>query len=172
MTTNGVANFPSSQLLYVVCGYFISTGNLLFIPTILAGTLGNTLGNIITFILVKKYDRTFARKLLMMDEVTFTKIHNALHSTFLHKGMWYIFFGKLTPSVKAFIPIVAGLANTKTKITSFIFLSASFIWSIAITSLGYYCGEKISLKSFTAVSLLVGSIIIFIVYKKISKKIH
>lgn len=171
MITNGMINLPSSQLLYIIAGYFISTGNLLFIPTIIIGTLGNTIGNIITFLLVKKYEHSFARKLLMLDEKTFTKIHSALHSTFLHRGMWYIFFGKLTPSVKAFIPIVAGLANTKTKITSLIFLIASFIWAIAITSIGYFFGEHITFKSFTTVSLLVGSIIIFIVYRKISKKI-
>jgi membrane protein DedA with SNARE-associated domain len=107
----------------------------------------------------------------MMDESTFTKIHSALHSTFTHRGMWYIFLGKLTPSVKAFIPIVAGLADTKTKLTSFIFLIASFIWATAITSIGYFFGENITFKSFTTVSLLVGGIIIFFVYKKISKKL-
>ncbi len=171
MLANGVGNFPSSQLLYIVCGYFVSTGNLLFVPTIIAGALGNSLGNIITFLLVKKYEHTFARKLLMMDETTFSKVHSALHTTFSKKGMWYIFLGKLTPSVKAFIPVVAGLADTKTKITSLIFLIASFIWATAITSLGYFFGEQITLKSFAAVSLLIGSVIIFIVYRNVSKKL-
>jgi membrane-associated protein len=171
MLTNGIANFPSSQLLYIIAGYFISTGNLFFIPTIIVGTLGNTIGNIITFKLIKKYQHPLARKLLMLDEATFTKIHSALHSTFTHRGMWYIFLGKLTPSVKAFIPIVAGLADTKTKLTSFIFLIASFIWAAGITSIGYFFGENITFKSFTAVSLLVGGIIIFFVYQKISKKL-
>lgn len=171
MLANGIGNFPSSQLLYIICGYFISTGNLLFIPTIIAGASGNTIGNIVTFLLVKKYEHSFARKLLMMDEVTFSKVHGALQTTFERQGLWYIFIGKLIPSVKAFIPIVAGLANTKTKITSFIFLIASLIWATAITTLGYFFGEQITLKSFAAVSLLVGSIIIFIVYKKVSKKL-
>lgn len=172
MITNGVANFPSSQFLYIICGYFVSTGSLLFIPTIIVGALGNTIGNTITFLLVKKYEHSFARKLLMMDEQTFKKIHSALHSTFIHRGMWYIFFGKLTPSVKAFIPIIAGLANTNTKLTSSIFLIASFIWATAITSIGYFFGENITLTSLTTVSLLVGLIIIFFVYKNISKKLN
>jgi membrane protein DedA with SNARE-associated domain len=170
MTTNGVANFPSSQLLYIIAGYFVSTGNLLFIPTIIAGALGNTLGNIITFLLIKKYDRPLARKLLMMDENTFTKVHTALHDTFTQKGMWWIFLGKLTPSVKAFIPVVAGLANTPRNLTSFIFLIASTIWAIGITSLGFYFGEHITLTSFSLVSLLIGGTIIFIVYKNLKKK--
>jgi len=172
MFTNGVVNLPSSQLLYLITGYFVGTGSLLFIPTIIAGALGNTLGNITTFLLVKKYEHTFARKLLMMNEETFAKVYSALHATFIHRGMWWIFLGKLTPSVKAFIPIIAGLANTKTKLTSFIFLTASIIWATCITSLGYYFGEHITLKSFAAVSLLIGSIIAFIVYKNISKKLR
>ena len=169
MITNGAINFPSSQLLYIICGYFISTGNLLFIPTIIAGSLGNTIGNIITFLLVKKYDKPFARKLLMLEETHFNKIHSSLHETFTHRGMWWIFLGKLIPSVKAFIPIVAGLANTRTSFTIFIFASASLIWAVGITSLGYYFGEHITLTSFTIVSFLIGGTILYILYKKLSK---
>ena len=172
MLTNGIANFPSSQFLYIICGYFISTGNLLFVPTIFFGALGNTIGNITTFLLIKRYERPLARKLLMVDELTFNKIHSALHATFTARGMWYIFFGKLTPSVKAFIPIVSGLANTKTVLTSCIFLVSSTIWAIGITSLGYYFGENITLTSFTVISLLIGGTILFLVYKNISKKLH
>lgn len=170
MLTNGIANLPSSQFLYLIAGYFVATGNLLFIPTIIVGALGNTIGNIITFLLIKKYDKPLARKMLMLNEETFNKVHSALHSTFTRRGMWWIFLGKLTPSVKAFIPIIAGLASTPTKLTSFIFLSASFIWAIAITSLGFYFGEHITLQSFTTVSLLIGGIIIFVVYKNLKKK--
>ncbi len=170
MLTNGIMNFPSSQFLYVICGYFIATSSLLFIPTIIVGALGNTLGNIITFLLVKKYDKPFARKLLMVDEATFTKIHSALHATFSRRGMWWIFLGKLIPSVKAFIPIVAGLANTKTKLTSFLFLIASLVWATAVTSLGYFFGEHINFKSITTVSLLIAVIVIFFVYRAYKKQ--
>jgi membrane protein DedA with SNARE-associated domain len=172
MIANGVINFPSSQILYLVVGYFVATGNLLFAGAVVAGALGNTIGNIITFQLVKKYDKPFARKLLMLDENTFTKIHSALHETFSRRGMWWIFLGKLTPSVKAFIPIVAGLANTRTKLTSFIFLIASFIWATGVIYLGYAFGEHVSLSSFLGVSFLIGTIIVFIVYKNISKKLE
>lgn len=171
MFTNGALNFPSSQFLYIICGYFISTSSLLFIPTIIAGALGNTIGNIITFLLVKKYERPFAQKLLMVDEKTFTKIHKALHDTFIHRGMWWIFFGKLIPSVKAFIPIVAGLANTKTKLTCLIFFLASSIWAIGLTSVGYFFGENISLASVGSVSLVIGLVVIFFVYKVFYKKL-
>lgn len=172
MIANGVCNLPSSQFLYIIAGYFVSSGSLLFTPTIIVGALGNTIGNIITFLLIKKYDKPLARKLLMLDEDTFNKIHSALHETFSRRGMWWIFLGKLTPSVKAFIPIVAGLANTPTKLTSFIFLIASLLWATGITTLGYYFGEHITLGSFALVSLAIGLAIAFAVYKNISKKLN
>lgn len=172
MVANGVANIPSSQILYLVVGYFVGTGSLNLIPAIIAGGIGNTLGNIITFLLVKKYEHAFARKILMLDEPTFKKIHSALHETFTHRGMWWLFVGKLTPSVKAFIPVVAGLASTKTFLTSVIFLFASLIWAFGLIYLGKTFGEQVSLSSFMGVSLVIGIIILFVVYKNVSKKFH
>lgn len=169
MTSNGVINFPSSQFLYVICGYLISTTSLLFIPTVIVGTLGNTLGNIITFLLIKKYDKPFARKLLMVDEATFTRVHSVLHATFSKHGMWYIFVGKLIPSIKAFIPVLAGLSDTPTKYTSILFFIASGIWATALISLGYYFGNQVSFTSITSVSLVIACIVIFFVYKSIKK---
>lgn len=171
MLANGVINFPSSQILYLVVGYFVSTGHLTFAGAILAGALGNTIGNIITYTLIKKYERPLARKLLMMNESTFDAVHGALADTFSKRGIWWLFLGKLTPSVKAFIPIVAGLARTPTVITSFIFLVASFVWATGIIYLGYTFGENVSLSNFLTVSLVIGLTIMYVLYRNISKKI-
>lgn len=172
MLANGVINFPSSQILYLIVGYFVSTGNLLFAGAVIAGALGNTIGNFITYTLIKKYERPLARKMLMMNEATFDKIHSALHDTFSRRGIWWLFIGKLTPSVKAFIPVVAGLARTPTVLTSLIFLVASFIWATGVIYLGYAFGEQFSLSSFLGVSFVIGAVIIFIVYKNISRKLN
>ncbi len=171
MLANGVVNFPSSQILYLIVGYFVSTGNVLFAGAVLAGALGNTIGNFITYSLIKKYERPLARKMLMMNEQTFNAVHGALSDTFSRRGMWWIFLGKLTPSVKAFIPIVAGIARTPTLLTLGIFLVASTIWATGIIYLGYVFGENVSLSSFLGVSLIIGLTIAFIVYKNISKKL-
>lgn len=172
MIGNGIFNFPSSQILYLVVGYFVSTGNLAFLGAVLAGGAGNTIGNIIAYALVKKYERNLARKILMLDEKTFDKVHGALHETFSKKGIWWLFIGKLTPSVKAFVPVVAGMARTPARITSFIFLAASFIWAAAIIYIGYAFGEHVTLRSFLSVSFIIGAIIIFIVYRKVAKNIR
>lgn len=172
MIGNGVVNLPSSQILYLIVGYLVAINKLSFAWSVVAGALGNTIGNIITFLLVRKYEHPLARKLLMMNEETFKRVHSALHETFSKKGMWWLFIGKLTPSVKAFVPVVAGLAETEKVSTSLIFLAASFVWAVAVTSLGYFFGTEVSLSSFLSVSLLVGFTILFILYKKISKKLE
>lgn len=171
MLLNGATNLPSSQILYLIVGYFIAAGKLEFIPAVVAGSLGNALGNTITFLLIKKYEHPLARKILMMEEKTFAKIHGALHDTFSRRGMWWLFIGKLTPSLKAFIPVVAGLAGTEVFLTSAIFLFASFLWAVGITYIGFAFGEHVTLSSFLSVSLLIGAVVIFILYKIISKKL-
>lgn len=170
MIANGIVNFPSSQILYLVVGYFVGTGSLSFLPAVIAGGLGNTIGNIITYMLVKKYEHPVARKILMMNEVTFDNVHGALKETFSKRGIWWLFIGKLTPSIKAFIPVLAGMSRTPLKLTSFIFLVASFVWASIIIYLGKTFGEHVSLSSFLFVSLVIGLTILFILYKNISKR--
>ncbi len=171
MIANGIINFPSSQVLYLIVGYFVSAEKLHFIPAIAVGALGNTLGNIIAFLLIKKYGHTLAHKILIMQESVFKKVHAALYETFSKRGLWWLFVGKLTPSVKAFIPVVAGLADTPTLLTSFLFLLASIVWAVAITYIGYTFGEHVSISSFLAVSFIIGASFIFVLYRNISKKL-
>jgi membrane protein DedA with SNARE-associated domain len=171
MIANGTVNFPSSQVLYLVVGYFVGIGKLSFLPAVISGALGNTVGNAITFLLIRRYGHSLAHKLLMMEETTFKKLHAALHETFSKKGMWWLFVGKLTPSVKAFIPVVAGLGDTRTDQTLFIFLAASFAWACGVIYLGYTFGEHVSLSSFLTVSFLVGITVVYLIYRRISKKL-
>jgi membrane protein DedA with SNARE-associated domain len=171
MIANGVTNIPSSQVLYLICGYFIANGTLSAVPVIVSGSIGNTVGNAIAFGLTKAYGVSFARKLLLVDEKTFAEIHKILSETFSKKGIWFVFVGKLTPSVKAFIPIIAGLAHTQTVLTNVLFFVASVIWAIAITSIGYFFGEHVSLSTFTGISLAIGGSILLFAYFSIHKKL-
>lgn len=170
MLANGIVNFPSSQILYVIVGYFVGTGALSFSGSVIAGGLGNAIGNVIMFLLIKKYEKPLARKLLMMPVETFDKVHAALHKTFSERGMWWIFIGKLIPSVKSFIPVIAGLAQLRTPLVSFIFLVASLIWATGIISIGYFFGKGASLSYLPIVSLVIAVIVITVVYKKFAKE--
>lgn len=170
MTTNGVISFPSSQLLYLVTGYLVSKGTLSFSLTVLLGALGNALGNMIMFYLVKKYDKPFAQKILLLDKDTFTKIHTIVHAMFSKKGIWWLFIAKCTPSLKVLVPIVAALANTPSKITAFIFFSSSLLWASIFVSLGYFFGTQLSLHAIAPVSFILGLIVIGALYISFQKQ--
>ncbi|MEN9551872.1 MAG: hypothetical protein RI935_249 [Candidatus Parcubacteria bacterium] len=169
MTLNGVVNFPSSQILYLLVGFLIATSPLLFVPSLIAGALGNTLGNMISFLLIKKYDKPLAQKLLLMDDATFEKGHSIIKKLFDQKGIWWLFIAKLIPSLKVFVPIIAGLSKIRNLIMFFIFLFTSFIWGGLLISIGYFFGKNVSLTYLPIVSLSIATLIIFILYKKYQK---
>ena len=170
MTSNGIISFPSSQILYLVAGYLASSGKLSVPEVIVFGALGNTLGNMITYHLVRKYDATFAQKILLLDKATFTKIHSTVHDIFSKRGIWWLFIAKCTPSLKVIVPTVAGLANTNKKLTSFIFLTSSILWASIFTCLGFYFGTQVSLRAIAPVSFIVGLAVITALYFSFQKK--
>jgi len=55
MAVNGFASIPSSQILYIIVGYFVSTGYLAFLPAVFLGALGNTIGNVAIYELTRRY---------------------------------------------------------------------------------------------------------------------
>ena len=63
MIANGFVSFPSSQLLYIIVGYFIGTGALLLLPASLLGALGNTIGNILLYEAVRQHGVRYLKKI-------------------------------------------------------------------------------------------------------------
>ena len=107
MIANGSVSFPSSQVLYIICGYFIARGELVLPVVAFVGALGNTVGNIILYELVRKHGRTFIEKMKIFPMSELAKVELA----FKKKGAWFIFIGKLLPAIKVFVPIPAGLGK-------------------------------------------------------------
>ncbi len=165
LITNGAVNIPSSQIIYLIAGYFIATGKLSMFPTLFFGTLGNTIGNIITYLLVYKYGRPIVKKLLTVPEKTL----DHMHYEFSNKGLWWLFVAKLIPSVKVTVPTIAGLSKTPKTKTYLIFLSSSFVWATTITYIGYYFGENITAKGYALTMGIVGIIMFAFAYFKFIK---
>ncbi len=162
LIVNGAVNFPSSQIIYLIAGYFIATGKLSFIPTIISGSIGNIIGNLITYFLVYKYGKVIVTKYLYIKE----DILNKMHKEFEGRGLIFLYIGKLTPSLKVFIPSVAGLSKIKYSHALFLFSITSIIWSSAIVYIGYLFGEHITFKNYSITMGIVGIVIAFIAYKK------
>jgi len=162
MISNGAVSFPSSQILYIITGYFIFTENLLLIPVIVAGALGNTIGNIILYELVRIRGFHYITKFQLFPEEIVRKVQVA----FQKRGAWFVFIGKLIPALKVFVPIPAGLAKMNRALyTSIIFIS-SIIWTFPFIAIGYYFGKSSDVFGKYAIVLIIIALIVLTIFYK------
>ncbi len=167
MVTNGAVSFPSSQVLYIIAGYFIAQGNLALLGVVIAGTLGNTLGTIILYELSQKYGRTFIARMKIFPLRELEKVEVAFHK----KGAWFIFIGKLLPAIKVFIPISAGLGKMSRPLFATLMVITSAIWSLVFIAIGYFFGKSSNLFGHYAVILvLLALVVIFLFYRYLNSE--
>lgn len=160
MIANGAVSFPSSQVLYIIAGYFIARGDLTLFFVALVGALGNTIGNIILYELARKHGRTFVERMKIFPTRELSKVETA----FKKKGSWFIFLGKLLPAIKVFIPIPAGLGKMNRLLFSALMFLASFIWSLAFISIGYFFGKSTDLFGRYAIILVIVAVVVVLLF--------
>lgn len=160
MIANGAVSFPSSQVLYIIAGYFVAQGNLAFALVALVGALGNTVGNIILYELTRKHGRTFIERMKIFPTRELAKVETA----FRKKGAWFIFIGKLLPAIKVFVPIPAGLGKMYRPLFATIMFTASFIWSLAFISIGYFFGKSSDLFGRYAIILVIVAVVVLLLF--------
>ncbi len=165
MVANGSVSFPSSQILYIIAGYFIAQGTLMLVPVALVGALGNTVGNIILYELVRKHGRSYVEKRKLFPMHVLVKVERA----FQKKGAWFIFIGKLLPAIKVFVPIPAGLGKMHRGLFASIMFAASFIWSLGFISIGYFFGKSSDFFGrYAFILVIVAMIAIYLFYRYIN----
>lgn len=167
MISNGILGFPSSQFLYIISGFFIFTGELNLILVSLIGAIGNTIGNIILYEIVRRKGIAFITKFKIFPKREVQKVQ----AVFSKRGAWFVFIGKLLPAIKVFIPIVAGVGKmNRTYYIPIIFVS-SVIWSLIFITIGFYFGKNIEfLGIYTIVLILIALIIVGIFYRYMNSK--
>ncbi len=165
MIANGAVSFPSSQILYIIAGYFIAQGDLSIILVALVGAAGNTIGNIILYELVRKHGRTFVEKMKLFPIRELSKVEIA----FRKKGVWFIFIGKLLPAIKVFIPVLAGLGKIHRGLFASLMFVASFIWSLGFISIGYFFGKSSDLfGAYAFILVIIAVIVLYLFYQYIN----
>ena len=168
MILNGFFSFPSSQLLYITVGFFVAQGKIAFIPALILGALGNTIGNYALYLVTSKYGEKVAKKFLPVSD----EIFEALKDTFKEKSLFYLAVGKLTPSLKVAIPILAGIAKTHKQLTLLVFLVTSTIWATAFLALGIFFGKSFSLGLYGIIMGVIGIAVALYFTTILQKKIE
>lgn len=162
MIANGVISFPSSQILYIIAGYFVFTGHLNLFLVVVAGALGNTIGNIILYELARSKGLSYLLRWKIFPERELRKVQVAFNK----KGVWFLFVGKLIPALKVFIPIPAGIARMNRPLYAAIILVSSSIWPFAFLAIGYYFGKSAHVFGAYAVVLAFIALIVATVFYK------
>ena len=138
MIANGALSFPSSQVLYILVGYFVGTGTLALIPSALLGALGNTIGNVLLYEVIRRHGLSAIRTYQIFNEQAITRVEVA----FRKRGLWFLFIGKLLPAIKVFVPIPAAIGKVHRGIFAAIMGVASTIWAFLFIAIGYFFGKS------------------------------
>lgn len=162
MISNGIISFPPSQVLYIITGFFIFTGELNLALVSFIGASGNTIGNIILYELSRKKGLEYiaAFKLFPLREIKKVQV------VFKKRGAWFIFLGKLLPAIKVFIPIVAGIGLMNRALYVPIIFITSFLWSLIFIGIGFFFGKNAELFGiYPVVLIIVALTAVFAFYK-------
>lgn len=169
MIFNGFLSFPSSQILYIVAGYFVFTGSLSFVVAAAVGALGNTIGNYVLFDLSRRKGLEYTARFTKIPQREISK----LQLVFKKYGAWFLAIGKLLPAIKVFMPIVAGIGAMRVSLFLPIILITSFIWACMFLSIGYFFGKQAEVFGVYSVLLLIIAFVVVGAFYKLmnSKKI-
>ncbi|MCX7589415.1 MAG: VTT domain-containing protein [Patescibacteria group bacterium] len=162
--SNGIFTQPSSQIIYLSTGYFLNSYSYLEIFLfIIFASFGNACGNYILYYIFYYEKRSYMNKFLKLFNTNQEEISKKL--IFIkQKPFIILILGKMTPSIKVFIPALAGLAKIKPLIAFVCFFIGSFSFALIFILIGYYFGDKVDLKTFYITIILI-YILIFVFIK-------
>ncbi len=136
------ANIPlPSELILPFGGYLVSTGQLNFYGAVMAGTVGGTVGSVLSYYLglwggrplLIRYGRYFgfSMKHLEMADRWFKRYGEAT-----------VFFTRLMPVIRTFISLPAGISGMNFKRFLIYTFLGSLPWSILLVYVGLKLGQN------------------------------
>ena len=135
--------FPPSpsDLVIVVGGSLIGTGELHFIPTLIITTVGSVIGFMTLFYIGTQLDR----KVIQAGKIKFISIEalTKVEVWFKKWGYWIILANRFLPGTRSVISFFAGLSELEFRKTAILAGISAFIWNAIIIYLGLIFGNNI-----------------------------
>ena len=176
---SSIIPFPA-ELIVPPAAWKAANGELSFILVVVFSTIGSVLGALANYVLACTLGRKFIYTLAESRRgkicgLSKEKIEKS-EQYFLKYGKSSTFIGRLTPGVRSFISLPAGIV--KMPLNSFIFYTAagSGIWNLVLATAGYflYTRKELLEMYFTEISvamLIVGFCFFgYLILKNIRKK--
>lgn len=136
--------FPS-EVTMPFAGFLVARGELLFIPVVLTGALGNVVGSLIAYGLGYFLEETILVGLIKRygKFILFTEHEYDRSCRWFNKhGNGIAFFSRLLPAVRTFISLPAGIFEMNIYRFALYTFFGSLLWSLLLTSIGFYLGEN------------------------------
>jgi membrane protein DedA with SNARE-associated domain len=130
----------SSEIVVPLGGALASQGRLSFVLVVAAATIGNLVGSLVAFLLMRRYGRTLVlgpgRRLGLSEG------HLRLAERFFERfGSLAVFIGRLLPVVRTYISFPAGLGKMRVVRFSVLTLLGSIPWNLGLAYAGYRLGR-------------------------------
>lgn len=168
--------FPPSpsDLVVVVGGSLIGTGELHFVPTLIITTVGSVIGFMTLFYIGTQLDR----KVIQAGKIKFISIEalTKVETWFKKWGYWIILANRFLPGTRSVISFFAGLSELEVRKTTLLATISAFVWNAIIIYLGVIFGNNIEIidKYLSAykniawiiTGLIVAIILIRIIFRK------
>ncbi|MBI3309668.1 MAG: VTT domain-containing protein, partial [Candidatus Melainabacteria bacterium] len=163
------------QLIVIMGGFFIKLGILDIGDTIFIAALGAILGDLIGYLLGKKYGYSFITgygKYFFFKKEHFEKTKKLMHH---HTGKSLI-IGRFNPLTRAFAPFVAGSSGISFSKFLAYNIIGGIIWAISFVMIGYLFGRSYEITSkyagkFIFIAFVISILFIYL-YRFINKKKH
>lgn len=130
-----------SEIIMPFSGFLVSSGKLGSVGVILAGSLGNLVGSVITYYLGIRLGRAF---LIKYGKYILFRVHHLVwtEQLFQKYGDKISFVGRLLPGVRTYISLPAGIG--KSNFIKFVVytLIGSIIWNSLLTYGGIQLGRS------------------------------
>ncbi|WP_003542435.1 DedA family protein [Desulfotomaculum nigrificans] len=135
-------NIPlPSEVVLPLGGYLVSTGQLTFWGAVAAGTIGGTIGSVISYYIGLLAGRPFLFKYGRYLGIGESKIIKG-EQYFARYGEITVLFTRLLPVVRTFISLPAGMAGMNFSRFVIYTIIGSIPWSIALVYAGFILGQN------------------------------
>src|ERR1700722_1291637 len=135
----GIPNPITNELVLIFCGYLSYTGTLNFYKVIIVAISADFIGTTILFFIFYSFSKWLIEhspKWLPLTGETIEKLKKKL----LKRGNRSVFIGRLTPFLRGYVSVAAGMLHVKPKAFLGTVIISAITWSGGLVLLGRLIG--------------------------------
>jgi membrane protein DedA with SNARE-associated domain len=135
-----------SEVIMPVAGMAAAKGKLGFVPVVASGTAGAMLGNMVWYLAARALGIHRLRPLIdrygRWLTITWPEVVRA-ERWFAQRGIAFVFFGRLLPTVRSLVSVPAGLLRMRFRNFFIASLLGTATWTTLLASAGYKLQENV-----------------------------